>query len=80
MDDITLIIVTAFLNAAVSTGIFLRVQKNIELSFDQKLEKFKADLQKEVNEHQVKFSRTYPKTMEVLETITNKFRDFVKAF
>lgn len=80
MDDITLILVTAFLNAAVSTGIFLRVQRNIGLEFDEKLEKFKTELQKEVIEHEVKFSKTYPKTLEVLEIFTGRFQDFEEAF
>ena len=80
MDTITAVIVTAFLNLAISTGVFLRVQKNIELSFAKQLEAFKTELQKDVIEHQVKFSRSYPKTMEVLETFTEQFKHYVSVF
>jgi hypothetical protein len=73
MDTITAVIVTAFLNLAISTGIFLRVQKNIELSFSKQLEAFKTELQKDVIEHQVRFSASYPKTVETLENIHQQF-------
>jgi hypothetical protein len=80
MDPIALILITAFLNGAVSTGIFLRVQKNIESSFTEKLEEFKTSLRKEEIAYQIKFSRSYPKALEVLETFTKKFQHQVAVF
>jgi hypothetical protein len=78
--NIALIIVTAFINLAVSNFIFYRYQKKIENSFAEKLETFRANLQKSSTEHQVKFSRNYPKTLEVLETYHHKLQEFSQFF
>jgi hypothetical protein len=80
METITTIIVTAFLNLAISTGVFLRVQKNIELSFAKQLEEFRVTLQKSLAEHQIKFSTTYPKTLEVLQGFFEEFQAAAIAF
>jgi hypothetical protein len=84
MDTLPIIIVTAlitaFVNGAVSVTIFLRVQKSIELSFQEQLEKFKSELQKENNERQLKFSTSYNKTLEVLGAFVDKFRQYAGVF
>ena len=65
MDTIAIIIFTAFANiiitSIVSNLIFYRYQKKID-----------ATIQKSLFEHQIKFSRIYPKTLEVLETYNQK--------
>jgi len=72
----TAIILTALVNFMVTGligGLLLyRIQKRIDISFAEKLEQFKASLQKSSVEHQIKFSITYPKTLEILETYRKK--------
>jgi hypothetical protein len=59
---------------ATFTGLLLFYFKTrIENSFAEKLEQFKAQLQKSSTEHQIKYSKTFPKTLETLETIHQKF-------
>ena len=64
MNNIALIIVTAFINLAVSNFLFLRYQKKIESTFI-----------KSVFEYQTKFTRNHEKTVETLETIYQKFQE-----
>ncbi len=72
MDTITTIIVTVLANAIVTGIIVYLIQKKIESSFVKKMEEFRANLQKSSAEHQIKFSRNYPKTLEVLEAYHQK--------
>lgn len=69
MNDIALIIVTAFLNilitGVVSNLIFYRYQKKIEDSFSKSLYAY-----------QTKFSRSYPKFLDVLEGFIYKYDRF----
>lgn len=65
MNPITTIIVTVLGNAIVTGIIVYFIQK-----------KFEAKLQKSLFEHQTKFSRTYPKTLEVLETLHQKLLNY----
>jgi hypothetical protein len=80
MDTIATIIVTAFINiiitGIVTNLIFYRYQKRIEESFSEKLEQFRHGLQKLSTEHHVKFSRNYPKTVEVLETYNQRLYEY----
>jgi hypothetical protein len=71
---------TAILTATFTGIIILYLQKRIENSFAEKLEEYKTNLQKSSTEHQIKFSKTYPKTLEVLETGYQKFRDLSQHF
>jgi hypothetical protein len=84
MDTLPVIIVTAvvtaFINGAVSVAIFRRVEENIKLEFSEQLERFRTDLQKEVVEHQVKFSRNYPRMVETLENFINRFHEHSSLF
>jgi len=53
---------------AIITGLLLfYFQRRIESSFAEKMEQFKTDLQKELIDHQIIFSTTYPKAIEVLD-------------
>src|SRR6266508_2411330 len=72
MNPTQTIIVTVLANAIVIGIIVYLIQKRIESSFAKKLEEFKASLQKSSVEHQIKFSTTYPKTLEILETYRKK--------
>jgi len=73
MDTISLIIVTAFLNAII-TGIianliFYRYQKKIEDTFARSM-----------LEYQTKFVRNHEKTVETLDTVYKKFAEFESSF
>lgn len=61
------ILATAILTAVFTGLLLFYFQRRIENSFAEKIEQFKTDLQKELIEHQTKFSTTYPKALEVLE-------------
>ena len=68
INSIALIIVTAFINLAISNFVFLHYQKKIEESFAKK-----------IYEYQVIYSRKTPKMLEVLETICQKYVKVVEA-
>lgn len=65
LSSIALIIVTAFINLAISNYIFYRYQKKIETSFAKSL-----------FEHQTKFVRNHEKMVETLETVYQEFSDY----
>jgi hypothetical protein len=76
MDIITTIInsipeplATAILTALFTGIVVFLLQKRIENSFAQSL-----------HEYQTKFSRTYPKTLDVLEIFIQKFNEFVSTY
>jgi ubiquitin-protein ligase len=52
------IAVTALINAVITGTFFYVIQKKIDSAF-----------QKSLYEYQIKFSRNYPKTLEILETL-----------
>lgn len=64
INNIALIIVTAFINLAVSNFIFYRYQKKIEDSFARSM-----------LEYQTKFIRNHEKMVETLEVIYQKFSE-----
>ncbi len=63
---------TAILTATFTGLLLLYFKNRIESSFARKLEEFRVGLQKSVIEHQIKYSRTYPKTLEILEALHEK--------
>jgi len=72
MDTITTIIITAFINIAISSFLFYRYQKSIDLSFAKKLKEFEHKLQFSQFQQQTIFSKIYPKTLDVLENYHQK--------
>src|SRR5687767_4616927 len=72
MDTTQIIILTMIVNIIMSSlvgGIVIYViQKKID-----------ATIQKSLFEHQIRFSRNYTKTLEVLETCRLKFNEFSRA-
>lgn len=66
INNIALIIVTAFINLAVSNYIFFRYQKKIEDSFA-----------KSMLEYQTKFVRNHEKRTEALEILYSKYKAFI---
>ena len=75
MDYVTtlsIIFITALTNALISGLIVDYVQKRNANLFAEELEKFKASLQKSSIEHQIRFSTSYPKTFETIETLNQK--------
>lgn len=72
MNEIAIIIITAFANAAVtaviSNLVFLRYKKEIENSFAQSL-----------FEYQTKFVRNHEKTVETLDTLYKKYAALQRA-
>lgn len=66
---------------SVFTGLLIfYFQKRINKSFDEKMAQFKTDLQKELVEHQIKFSKTFPRTLEILEEGNKRLRDLSQYF
>ena len=61
MDQITLLILTVVINALVTGTIVFIFQKRIE-----------ASIAKKDFEHQIKFSKLYPKSLDVIETYRQK--------
>ena len=68
IENIALIIITAFINLAVSSFIFYRYQKKVEDSFARSM-----------LEYQTKFVKNYEKTIEILETLHKKYVIFSDA-
>jgi hypothetical protein len=67
MNEIAMLALTITANALI-TGVLLFVfQKRMEES-----------LSKRLFEHQIKFSRSYPKTLEVIETLNDKFHHYLE--
>ena len=75
MDPITLMLLTVVANAIVTGIIVYLIQKRIERSYTRQMEEFRANIQKSLFEHQIKFSKVYPKTLEVLEIYNQKIFD-----
>jgi hypothetical protein len=73
MDAITTIILTAIVTAlanAIVVGILVhRIQK-----------KFEVTIQESLFEHQTKFARNHPRTLEVMETLNQKLSVYSKGF
>jgi len=76
INNIALIIVTAFVNLAVSNFIFYRYQKNIDLSFAKRLKEFEKELQVSVFKQQQQISINYPKSIEALQATVKKYQKF----
>ncbi len=77
MDTLTTLILTVLANAIVTGVIVYLIQKKIDNSFAKKMEEVRVNLQKSLIEHQIKISRTYPKSLEVLEAFNEKFQYFL---
>jgi len=60
-ETIATIIVTAFINIAISSFLFYPYQKSIDLSFARKLKEFESSLQLSLFQEQTVFSKVYPK-------------------
>lgn len=69
ITSIALIIITAFINLAVSNIVFYRYQKKIEDSFA-----------KSMLEYQTKFVRNHEKRTEALEILYSKYKAFTDYF
>src|SRR5687767_2658400 len=84
MDTFIASIVNALPEAivtAIITGTFVfLIQKRIENSYNEKLEKFKAELQSSYFEHQTKFVSTHAKRVETLQTLYKKLVLYYDSF
>ena len=65
-------ILTVLANAIVTGIIVYLIQKRIERSYTIQMEEFKSNLQRSAVEHEIRFSKIYPKTLEVLEIYHQK--------
>src|SRR6266540_2226555 len=84
MNPTEIILLTALVNIIITgliSGVAVyRIQRKIDSSFASKLEKFRAGLQYSNFEQQTKFAATYPKRVEALQALYEKYRTFQRAF
>ena len=84
MDATEVILLTALVNiiitGLISGVVIYRIQRKIDSSFAEKIEKMRSNLQLSNFEQQTKFARNHEKAVEVLETLLQKFIDFKMGF
>src|SRR5688572_33354526 len=73
-------IATAVVTVLLSGVILFLFQKKIEDYFARRLIKYSSDLQKELAQDQLRFSRNYPKTLDILKALYEKFTIFADTF
>jgi hypothetical protein len=83
MDATVAILLTALVNIIITgliSGVAVyRIQRKIENSFAEKLERFKSDLAYSTFEQQTKFARLHEKRVQSLEALYEKYKIFIDA-